>query len=332
MKIAFLFITKDDINQPKIWEDYLRGNEAKYNVYVHPKNPKDCSIPWITSNIIPNLVPTDWGHIISAYYELFKYAMEHDNLNQYFIVITESCVPVLSFAKLYSFLLQNYKKNDKQSFIKFMKMNQYDKIARIQSQEGWEKMGEIIKHSSSWCLSKHHVDIFLQLPKEKIAFFEKMKVGDEYWLSLLQPKNDKNFTEKEITYYNWEYTQKITANIKKEIKKLWEQYDAENNITNLKQSNSNKLAEPIKQSPILQKIEELQIDFDNQRKHPKTYNDVSKSDVDFVFKRKVFFWRKFPKLTNLVDWYNKDGSLLQKKINRKTKKKNSNISMKKTSQ
>lgn len=326
MKIAFLFITKDDINQPIIWQNYLRGNETKYNLYVHPKNPNDCQIPWIVSNIIPNLVPTDWGHIISAYYELFKHATQQDDENKYFIVITESCIPVLSFAKLYSFLLQHYKKNPKHSFIRPMKMNQYDKIARIQTQEGWQKIcqGQFFKHSSSWCLSRYHTELFLQQPKENIAFFEKMKVGDEYWMTLLQPQNDANFVEKEMTYYNWEYTEKITTNIKKEIKKLWKQYDTENGIQydkDAKKSSSNKLAEPPKPSLILRKIEDLQLEFDNARKHPKTYNDVVKSDVDFVFKRKVFFWRKFPKSVDLSKWYDDDGTLLHKQMTNKKKTK-----------
>ena len=75
-KIAFLFLTIGDINQPEIWTEYFKNNWHKVNIYVHPKHPSLVKTKWLKSNIIENLVPTEWGFITAAYYELLKEALK----------------------------------------------------------------------------------------------------------------------------------------------------------------------------------------------------------------------------------------------------------------
>jgi hypothetical protein len=36
-KIAFLFLTLNDVNFPKIWNEYFKGHENQYTIYIHPK-------------------------------------------------------------------------------------------------------------------------------------------------------------------------------------------------------------------------------------------------------------------------------------------------------
>ncbi len=84
-KIAFLFLVIDDINYPSIWENYFRGNESKYSIYCHPKNPEKVVTPWLKHNIIPHLVETSWGHITNAYFTLLYEALK-DPLNQKFVL------------------------------------------------------------------------------------------------------------------------------------------------------------------------------------------------------------------------------------------------------
>jgi len=42
-KIAFLFLTLSNPNFPDIWDKYFKGNEDKYSIYIHPKNPNEVS-------------------------------------------------------------------------------------------------------------------------------------------------------------------------------------------------------------------------------------------------------------------------------------------------
>ena len=80
-KIAFLFLTLDNVNFPKIWDEYFKGHENKYNIYIHPKYPE--KVFWHKENIIKNLKETAWGFITKAYIELMKAALEDkDNFSK----------------------------------------------------------------------------------------------------------------------------------------------------------------------------------------------------------------------------------------------------------
>ena len=98
-KIAFLFITIGDVNFPKIWDDYFKDNNDKYNIYIHPKYPE--KVTWNKDKIIQNLQETSWGFIVKAYIELFKSALQ-DKDNYKFITISESCLPIQSFDQFYT--------------------------------------------------------------------------------------------------------------------------------------------------------------------------------------------------------------------------------------
>jgi len=207
-KIAFLFLTIDNINHPFFWEEYFKNNDDKINIYCHPKNPKNVTIPWLKKNIIPNLVETEWGYITNAYFNLLAAAL-NDKDNTKFITISESCIPLVPFDKLYNDIM----KDPKKSYIKFMKIKKYDIGARIKNQKGYEKY-KFYKHWARFCLSRHHTKILLN-KKEDFKFFNKMHVGDEFFLSLLYPFN--NIDDFPITYDNWKYVHNQVDEINKNI-------------------------------------------------------------------------------------------------------------------
>ena len=103
MKIAFLFLTRDNVNFPDLWSNWFKGHEDKYNIYCHPKTPELVTVRWQKDNIIDNIVETGWGYIVDAYTELLKVAMQNkDNIK--FVTISESCVPLQPFITFYKFL------------------------------------------------------------------------------------------------------------------------------------------------------------------------------------------------------------------------------------
>ena len=83
-KIAFLFLTLDNPNFPKIWNSYFRGHKDKYSIYIHPKFPE--KVTWKKKDIIHNLHETAWGFITRSYIELLKEAFK-DSDNYKFIIL-----------------------------------------------------------------------------------------------------------------------------------------------------------------------------------------------------------------------------------------------------
>lgn len=281
MKIAFLFLTLDNINWPIFWDKFFLKNKNKYTIYVHPKNPDKITIPWMKKNIIKNLVHTEWGIIVNAYINLMEEAYK-DPLNQKFITISESCIPYKSFDELYNFL----KKDDiKTSYIKSLPIKKYDWEDRIKIHKNYQKF-HWRKHLARFCLSRYHVKILLE-KKEQLKFFYKMKVGDEFFLSVLPNKYIKNFA---ITYDNWTYIENEIKKINKKIEKLYIEIETNKNISN-KDKNQ-----------IMNKIN----NYKNQKKklspNPKSYIKVYKKDFKDIEDSKAFFWRKFPINSDIIKY------------------------------
>ena len=280
MKIAFLFLTLDNINWPEFWNDYV--THKNINIYVHPKYPNKVTVPWMKENIIDKTVNTGWGYIVEAYIQLLTEAMK-DTSNKKFITLSESCIPVKPFDVLYQDLKKD---NIKTSYIKFMKIKKYDVEERIKTQKNYKQF-KFRKHYARFCLSRYHAKILLQ-KKEQLKFFYKMHVGDEFFLSLLYPF--QYIKNQAITYDNWDAVQKQIEKINMKIKTLYEKMENNTN-TNL---NSN----------IELKIKELKNEKYRISANPYSYHKVYKKNVQEVLKSDYYFWRKFPTDSNIMDYYN----------------------------
>jgi hypothetical protein len=273
-QIAFLFLILDNPNFPKIWNSYFRGNKDKYNIYIHPKYKEKTT--WQSKNIIENLQETSWGHIVSAYIELFKEAYKNPN-NMKFVTISESDVPIKSFDIFYNDCI-----NDSSSWIKFLKIKNYNWKERINKQSNKNKPKHFIKHLARFCLNRNHVGELLQKSKEKqLEFFYKMHVGDEFFLSVLYPINNvKNFA---ITYDDWEYIEIEKKKIKEEKRKCYEiQEKTGKNMKN--------------------ELKKLNNKFNNIAKNPKTIINVE-DDLDKIKICKSYFYRKFSKDSNIEKYW-----------------------------
>ena len=266
-KIAFLFLTRGDINQPELWSRYFKGNEHRVSIYVHPKNPEEVKTPWLVDHIIPTRTETAWGQIVEAYLELMKEAVK-DKDNVKFVTISESCVPLKSFDEFYDKVMED----DKTSYIKFLKMIQYDRQTRIATQPGYKEHLPFVKHLARFCLSSYHVHQLLEKP---MKFFIKMPVGDEYFLTSLHPNKDHDhIVDWEITYDNWEDVREEIAGINDQIRSLYERNEKTGEDTSME-------------------IKSLQAHRDNIGKNPRTYHTLTSSDITRAKKTHSFFWRKF---------------------------------------
>jgi hypothetical protein len=263
-KIAFLFLTIGDIHQPEVWTNYFKGFRGKYSIYCHPKFPNKVHTPWLKTGILPDLVETGWGYITRAYECLFREAMKDpDNIK--FVTISESCIPLKHFQPFYEYL----KKDDERtSYVKFMRLSQYDRQARIETQPNFKSIPSFQKHYARMCLSRYHVTKLLESPH--LEFFHRMHVGDEFFLSSIGIEPDVDHVKPmEITYDNWEDTKSRLLKLKEETRTL---------------------GQSILENDLYRRNKALQ---DEIGKNPKTYTTITTEEIETALHMGSFFWRKF---------------------------------------
>jgi len=265
-KIAFLFLTSGNVNNQSQWETYFKSHWDDVSIYVHAKYPEKVTIPWMVQNLIPT-VDTEWGYIVDAYFNLFTKAMENKS-NIKFVTISESCLPLRSFDEFNSMLRYH---DERTSFIRFSPLSNYDRISRIQNQPNYKMQGNFIKHYARFCLSRYHIQKVLASRNQ--SFFKSMHVGDEFFLTLLQPVSGRDFiVNYEITYDDWKYVDKQKHEINVKIKHLYE--------TSGKSSD----------------IKALQTHRNDIGKNPRTFTTYSQVEADIAKATGAFFWRKFNQL------------------------------------
>jgi len=268
-KIAFLFLVLDNPNFPKIWDKYFRGHRDKYTIYIHPKYPLKTT--WKKDRIIKSLKNTGWGYIVDAYIELLKEAYK-DPDNYKFVTISESCLPIKSFDQFYDDCILDHR-----SWIKFMKIKNYNQIERINKQSNIPNNLHFIKHYARFCLNREHVKELLSKKNEqKLDFFYKMHVGDEFFLSILYPIKDvRDFA---VTYDDWDYVHEEKKKIKDDKRKLYEEQEKYH-------------------IDRLNKLKELQDKYNNISKNPKLITNIYE-ELDKIKNCSSYFYRKFSKDSN----------------------------------
>lgn len=269
-KIAFLFLTIENPNFPKIWDKYFRNNKDKYSIYIHPKYPD--KVTWKRRNIIKNLQETGWGFITRAYIELLKAAFQ-DPDNYKFITVSESCIPIKSFDIFYNECI-----NDPRSWIKSMPIKAYNYKMRLNTQLTKPKPKVFLKNYARFCLNRDHVSMLLSA---ELEFFHKMHVGDEFFLSVLHPL--KNVRDFDVIYDDWDYVAEQQKKIKNQKKKLYEEQESKHVNRTKELSNLNE-------------------EFSRISKNPKTIINVE-DDLDKIKKCPSYFYRKFAPNSNIEKYW-----------------------------
>ncbi|KAH7331784.1 hypothetical protein KP509_20G050500 [Ceratopteris richardii] len=104
-KIAFMFLTRGPLPHEHIWERFFKGHESMYSVFVHASEEGH-------SRISPIFMGRDiwskkvfWGKIdmIDAERRLLANALL-DKDNKYFVLLSESCIPLWDFNYIYEHL------------------------------------------------------------------------------------------------------------------------------------------------------------------------------------------------------------------------------------
>ena len=103
-KIAFCFLIYEEIYHEDLWKSFLDNvDKSKYSIYIHYK--KDKPLKYFNDHKLKNTIETCWGclSIVHAQNLILKEALK-DNMNQHFIWLSDSCVPIKTFDYIYNYL------------------------------------------------------------------------------------------------------------------------------------------------------------------------------------------------------------------------------------
>jgi hypothetical protein len=189
-KVAFLFLTRNNLKRLDIWEDFFKGNESKYNIYCHAKEPEKVTDKLLKDNIIPEHIETCWGciNLVEANLISMKNALLNTQ-NKKFILVSESCIPIVSFDTFYKTIM-----NDDKSRIGIHKNNstpeRYQEIINPTFQEK-----DFIKHSGSGCIFNRLHAQMLVYSMPNLKNWEKQKAPDEHYNGNILLVMDKEFND-----------------------------------------------------------------------------------------------------------------------------------------
>ncbi|XP_077253246.1 glycosyltransferase BC10-like isoform X1 [Tasmannia lanceolata] len=106
-KVAFMFLTKGSLPLVPLWEEFFKGNQGFYSVYVHSHPSFNEPVP-DTSVFHGRRIPSkvvQWGYfsMIEAERRLLANALL-DFSNQHFVLLSESCIPLFNFSTIYAYI------------------------------------------------------------------------------------------------------------------------------------------------------------------------------------------------------------------------------------
>lgn len=109
-KIAFMFLTKGPLPLAPLWERFFKGHEGRYSIYIHSLPSYNEEFP-SSSVFYRRHVPsklTEWGKMsmCDAERRLLANALL-DISNEYFILLSESCIPLYKFSLVYQYIAKS---------------------------------------------------------------------------------------------------------------------------------------------------------------------------------------------------------------------------------
>ncbi|MDR0310647.1 MAG: tetratricopeptide repeat protein [Acidobacteriota bacterium] len=217
MKLAFLFLTRDNHNQGQLWETFFSGlSPERYSIFCHPKFPDRVTQPFLKNSIIPELIPTKHAEIsiVHATRLLLAHALR-DIHNDGFILLSESCVPLFDFNRIYDTFARNGK-----SFIGYSGVDKNKKTVIEETVIRWRclrnksfvPLDKFAKQHQWMYLRRETAEIFIE--HDHTGIFEDVYASDEhYFINLLIHLNlplEDLILNRQITFVNWrDYEEKI---------------------------------------------------------------------------------------------------------------------------
>lgn len=204
-KIAFCFMTYDNLNHLDLWEKFFaQASPDQYAIYVHANNRKFVSQEILKNNLIPENIyglRHDFIDYVRCFLKTFQFSFEDSNVYKA-INLTQSCIPIQSFQKVYKELT----KHDK-GILDWFNAAQYSNQVFLHRYYSLRDLNFISKED--WVAHAGHGIVF---SKEMVDFFaihdnthlfESMEGQDEHYIgNNLLHYNRENLIERKHVHRN----------------------------------------------------------------------------------------------------------------------------------
>ncbi len=100
-KMGLLFLTRGEVNQPRIWREFTADAGDEVKVFCHAKDREEIVGGFLDGTQIEDWHETQWGDIslVRAMLALLKTAMRDETLT-HFAFLSEGCIPIRPWAEM----------------------------------------------------------------------------------------------------------------------------------------------------------------------------------------------------------------------------------------
>lgn len=210
-KIAFLFLTYNNLNRPDIWNKFLEYKTNRYTIYNHAKESQNISDSLLQGKHIPENIETCWGCFgtVEANILMLKAALK-DPLNKKFILVSDSCIPIVSFDKLYKELMK-----DDKSIINIF-YNQIQRYYQIINPE-FTKDKFTKSAAQGLVFNRKHAELLVNSLSKYKNYWKNMECVDEHYFCNILRELDTNFElnnkNNKFTFDIWDKNENINNEI-----------------------------------------------------------------------------------------------------------------------
>lgn len=161
-KIAFLFLLRDTVEQPAVWDSFFRdADPLHFSVYVHRSKPSSSlgSFQSLPSTVEVPYTASDWCALMGVQVAALKEALR-DADNQQFVFVAHNAVPLKSFEYIYRDLIVHSAQKSKFCFAS------EDRIGGMADCRFRElthtREDHVLKHHQWIILSRPHAEIVVE--------------------------------------------------------------------------------------------------------------------------------------------------------------------------
>lgn len=207
MKIAFCFLTQDDLHHPEIWQEFFANVASnQFNLYCHPKRLERVVSTLLARRILHDRVATKHGDIsiVEATLALFAAAYKDDPDNQYFVLISESTIPVAPFSQIWDELANCGSRSLIPYSVPLPGTEHHARLAMIENKAMFAN--PFYYHDQWIVLHRRHVDALLG--RSYLPLFSRVFAPDEHYImNVLVHANAiplEQIINRRTTFANWQ--------------------------------------------------------------------------------------------------------------------------------
>jgi len=207
MKIAFCFLSIGDVSQPNLWTRFFSlAPHEKYRIYCHPKEPELVTSQFLRNGIVRNRVATKHGDVslVQATLSLFSAAFHDDPKIQYFVLLSESTIPILPLDQIYKVVERQARRSIVNYSVPPPNSEHHKRLSSVTKPELFAKA--FFQHDQWVVLHRSHVVKLLD--QAPLSAFKYVFAPDEHYfmnvLVHLKCATLDEFVKHAVTYVNWQ--------------------------------------------------------------------------------------------------------------------------------